>query len=442
MALSEAQIGALLRRCDRWRALLVGVSWFERWSRLYAVGLVAGLVLLACGRALAWPLSWLVPSLLTWTVLSSAWSLRSLRAHAIPRWQLPAYVDRMSGARGALMLRQAGHAASIPDAAERVQFRLPWPRKTFAGALLFGLAYAFCWWLPLPAAVPAPSARDAPLAIQRASRLVQQLQARDAQTQAFKTAAQQTLRALAAQQHGLSRADFDTLARIEAHGRSLASRATAAPSDAREALAAADALLSAYAASAGGARDAEALRAGLEGMRDALQQAGLDPAALQAMAEQAQQQGKQGSKSNGESKNGDQAGQQAGRGTFDAKSVEQLRQQIGQLQQMTAQKAGNEPGGGPSKDGPSITPLELDHKTQERADARFDSNTFSTRKSGDTVLLSSGASKRTETAPRTPARNVSTQQFEAGSDTQYWQERRSPQLRAVLERYFQGGAQP
>lgn len=442
MALSEAQIGALLRRCERWRALLVGVGWFERWTRLYAVGLVAGLALLACGRALAWPLSWLMPCLVAWTALSAAWSLRRLRAHAIPHWQLPAYVDRMSGARGALMLRQAGHAALVPSAAEQVRFRLPWPRKVLGGAVLFALAYALCWWLPLPAATPPPAAGDAPLAIQRASRIVQQLQAHDAQTRTFKTAAQQTLRALAAQQNGLSRADFDTLARIEAHGKSLLSRAAAAPSDAREALAAADALLSAYAASAGGAREAESLRAGLEGMRDALQNAGLDAGALQAMAEQARQ---QGSQSKGDPKaKADQQAQPGGPGAFDSKSVEALRQQIGQLQQMAAQQGEGKPGGGPGRDGPLITttPLELNHHTQERADARFESNTFSTRPGGDTVLLSSGASKRTETAPRAPARNVSSQQFEAGSDTTYWHERRSPQLRGVLERYFEGGAPP
>lgn len=443
------QVGAVLSRCERWSALLFALRWFERFARIAARGLVLGLIAAASARALGWSLAWLGPSLGAWCALSGVLASRGRAALAIPPWQLPAYVDRASGARGALMLRHAsitaargaprlpdpGHA-EVPDAAAQVRLRAPWPRQTLLGALFFAGAYALCLCLPLPAAGPAARAKAAPLAIQRASQIVQQLRPRDAQTQAFKAAAQDTLRALAAQEHGLSRADFDTLARIEAHGRSLLARPGAQAQDARDALAATDALLAAYAAHGGAAREAEALRAGLESMRDALEQAGVDGAALAAMAAAAKRAaaaGQEGAK--GKPKPGSDGPSQA----FDPKSVQALREQLGALQKLSA-SAGSSGQGETSRDGPGVTPLQFEHHTREPSGTQYDSNTFSTRKAGETVLLSSGSSKHAEPPPRAEPHGVSAQQFSAGSDTEYWHEHRSPQLRGVLERYFQGAA--
>ncbi|MEY4579197.1 MAG: hypothetical protein RL701_3900 [Pseudomonadota bacterium] len=444
VGLNEAQIQALLARCERRRRVLQGLAWFEHWARLCGRGLTLVLLPLVCARALGMSLAWLSPVLVVWCVASLAWALPRLAGCARPAWQLPAYVDRASGAQGALLQHHAGQRACDPVPLVAASLRLPvrWPVRTLLSAAALAFAYGLCLMVPLPTAAKSHTAATGgtSLAIERTAQLLQRLPARDPEVHAFQAAAQATLRNLSAQTAGLSRSDFDTLERIEAHSRSLMSHeasaqsANAAAEGSRAALSAFAKLLSEYAAAEGAAVQAAALQAGLTELRTQLEQAGLDAAALEQLARAAEAGAKQ--------KPGDKPGQ----AVFDREAVKALRKQIGQLEASpepgTGDKTAAGDGSSPSHDAPTQTPLQKNHVTQDRPGTRFTPTTFAAQAEQETVSLGTGLGQHTEKPVRGPATSASTQQFDTGSDTEFWHLHRSPQLRSVLERYFDGNAKP
>ena len=188
-----------------------------------------------------------------------------------------------------------------------------------------------------------------------------------------------------------------------------------------------DKLVAAYEAARGGQGTAGALREHLDRMRDALERAGLDAATLRDLAEQARARAARNRPGAGAS-----SSSQTG---FDPHAAQSLRAQIGKLRKISESQIAGDSGSGGVNRGPGVAPLELNHRTQSADDLRFDSSTFATSPSQDTVLLGGSLSRRAEDAHADPLGTVD-RRFEAGTDTEFWPKHVEPRHRAVLERYF------
>jgi hypothetical protein len=429
VGLSEAQVEVLLRRCRNrlrmWRALRL----IEAWSRTCWPGLALVLLAIAIARVFAQPLGWAIPAFACALLIGLA---RTLRAGVprLPDWWLAARVDRIAGARGALLQRFELGATQAPIPARALSVplgpRAPW--RVLAGAAAVALAYALCLAIPVPHPRTVAAVDIRPLPVQRVEQLIKRVDARAAADRAFVANARKTLRALAAKQGGLGRSDFDALERIEQRANTLLERKAAAAGERGKTLDALDQLVAAYEAAQGGDGTAGALQQHIEEKRDALERAGLDGETLQKLAEQAgKQAGKQGQDGQGKGK---------GQGGFDPEAADSLRAQIGELRKLGA-SAGeqNETGSGGIDRGPGVAPLEMTHRTQSAERARFDDQTFGTAPSRDTVLLGSSQSKRAEER-HADAQGTTDRQFENGTDTEFWPKHVEPRHRALLEHYF------
>jgi hypothetical protein len=433
VGLSEAQVEVLLRRCRgrlrMWRALRV----IEAWSRTCWPGLALLLLAVAAARAFAQPLGW-APAAFACTLLGSlAWTLRA-GVPQLPDWWLAARVDRIAGARGALLQRfELGTARNpIPASAAAVPLgpRVPW--RLLAGVAMLSAAYALCLAIPIPHSQAMTPVDIRPLPVQRVEQLIKRVDTRAAADRAFVANARKTLSALAAKQGGLGRSDFDALERIEQRASSLLERKAAAAGERAKTLDALDQLVAVYQAEQGGQGTAGALQQHIERERDELERAGLDGAMLQKLAEQASKQAaKQGKDGQGKGK---------GQSGFDPEAADSLRAAIGEMRKLSEQAAKQDQQGSGGVDrGPGIASLEMSHKTQSANGARFDADTFSTAPSRDTVLLGSSQSKRGEDRHADP-QGTTDRQFETGTDTEFWPKHVEPRHRALLEHYFGSNA--
>jgi hypothetical protein len=428
VGLSEAQVEVLLRRCQNrlrvWRALRL----IEAWSRTCWPGLALVLLAIAVARAFAQPLGWAIPAFAGALLFSLAWTLRA-GVPQLPDWWLAARVDRIAGARGALLQRfeLGATQAPIPASALSVPLgpRAPW--RMLAGAATVALAYALCLAIPVPHSQAVAPVGIRPLPVQRLEQLIKRVDTHAAADRAFVANARKTLSALAAKRDGLGRSDFDALERIEQRASTLLERKAAAAGERAKTLDALDRLVAAYEAAQGGDGTAGALQQHIENKRDELERAGLDGDALQKLAEQAgKQSAKQGKGGQGKGK---------GQGGFDPDAADSLRAQIGEMRKLSASGQQGETGSGGIDRGPGVAPLEMTHQMQSADHARFDDQTFSTAPSRDTVLLGSSQSKRAEQRHADP-QGTTDRQFENGTDTEFWPKHVEPRHRALLEHYF------
>lgn len=434
VGLSEAQVEVLLRRCRgrlrAWRALRV----IEAWSRTCWPGLALLLLAIAVARAFAQPLGWALPVFACTLLGSLAWTWRA-GVPPLPDWWLAARVDRLAGARGALLERfelGATHAP-IPLSAQAVPLgpRVPW--RLLAGAAMIAAAYAACLAIPIPRSQAMGPVDIRPLPVQRVEQLIKRVDTRAAADRAFVDNARKTLSALAAKRDGLGRSDFDALERIEQRASTLLERKAAAAGERAKKLDALDQLVAAYEAAQGGQGTAGALQQHIERERDELERAGLDGAMLQKLAEQA---GKQAAK---QGKNGQADGK--GQSGFDPEAADSLRAAIGEMRKLSEGTGKQEQTGSGGVDrGPGIAPLELSHQARSADGTRFDADTFSTAPSRDTVMLGSSQSKRAEERHVDP-QGTTDRQFETGTDTEFWPKHVEPRHRALLEHYFGTNAQ-
>lgn len=456
--LSDTEIAALLRRCERRRRIWQGVRALHVWANIVWPGLLVLLTLLVGLRALdrstllvAWASGiWLAASL--WL------GLRKRGQWRVPAYLLPARVDRFAGARGALLQRFEGVRASdpVPVDALRVALgpRIPW--RVLGGGVLYAAAYALCLLVPLPranATVPI-----SPLPVQRVAKLLERVPAAEPQEERWLRTAEETLDALASKPDGLERDDFESLERIERQARALLARSSAARSSQALALADLEALAADYAASQGSPQSAQALATAIAARRGQLEAAGLSAAALQQLLAEAQARAHATHKAGGRggaAGAGPSGSQQGAASGFDEAAAAALREQAARLRSALEARAGEGQaqgaaegqgqaaqtgtGRGAPARGPGHVPLELDHRGELGDATHFEPQTFSIGQDPNTVSLGAALSHQADT-PHPDPQGQSPRGFAPGTDTEYWPKHVEMRHRPVLEKYF--GSRP
>jgi hypothetical protein len=320
----------------------------------------------------------------------------------------------------------------------------------------------------VPAARPrSPAQATAPLRVQRLERKLDELQKLDPSQQAFVEKARKTLSKMAAQEDGLTKADFDALERISDKTGEKMEEGVDRVQAARDSLSKLEDLVTRSESNEGAAGTARQLAESLQKNSEHLKKGGLPQDVLDRLvkrAEEAAQKGDSGPE-----------GDEALKENFSPADVKKLRDAIGEFQDFAVQQlkgqsppgspqeggpgegapgaTGNTPGapggkgapGGPEGDtdaeggpggpggGQAFSPLRFSND-EAPLQGDFVDETFRAGASPETVTLATGMSRRGEEA--VPDAPDSTRTFRSGADAPYEERTVLPRHRAVLEAYF------
>jgi hypothetical protein len=410
----------------------------ELWRALRGVGwgtVVAGLV----GRLLGWPILVLVPCLVVATALATIRIWRAGRWR-VPDWQIAAWLDRASGARGAVMrLVETGHGeADVPASANDLQPELPRDPRPAAELLVMALTAVAALLVAPPAPRTAPS-----IAVEQVAALVE---AADLDP-ALAEQARRELEALRHRADGLRPQDFAVLERLAQAARQ--ERQESAPSsgalsrwstdvqrwsDSEPALdQAATAEAERLLAAAEGLPGAQPVREALQRLHERRQEQARTPGPQQRQAvEQARRALQEqlsrlqiGAEAVAEAIPGD------ARGTGPAAPGEGAPE--GGEGSPDAEGEGDQPGDGQPGRGGGPSPLVLGDPTAPRAETG-PATWLGTPGAAPSVVLGRSLTRRGEDSAA-PAAGPDVG-FAPGTTTPYWQKRSLPRHEAALRAYF------
>ncbi|MCP4699515.1 MAG: hypothetical protein GY862_22105 [Gammaproteobacteria bacterium] len=422
----------LILRCKRRRLLTQFVNGFKNFSRMVQPGLALILSLLILANAVNIPHMIILPAIPAWIAICLARAAYCRERWNIPKWRLPAYLDRHSGANGALMRFFETGAGTVPGEALKLRFPRIFPRQAMALWLLMLSGYVAWYLMPVRAAenTLAPTAYT-PLPVQQTQDLVAGLAEHRPENDPFVQSAEDTLEKLRKRATGLEREDFTALEMLQEQAAEQLTREMAKLGDADELMNDFENMIAEF--------DQQNSLNNLQSMdlQEALQRLGELPPGMGT--EQLKQ-----LLSELESKSGQNSRQgQAQQGeAFARADIESLKAQIkeyrAQLGQQQAQACAviNKAGKGGISRGPGSSPLKYDHLAFQRENATLAPHTFrSNPDEKNTVVLAQGMTKRAEQGTSDP-QTLGGRNFQAGTDTPYWRKRTLPRHRSVLEHYF------
>jgi hypothetical protein len=423
-----ASLASLEARCRRQARRLEARAVFERWSQGSWVGLSVLLLVLGVAKAAGQFRERLVYALPAWVAATALWALWGRRRREA--WPWVAYLDRVGGQRGRLMkaFELGERDVRFDPALSTLSFPGRPALRSLWGWLVVALSAALLDWVPAPTIAASIGERPTPLHVERASRMVDELERMDPRAEAFVDSARRTLRRLAAKSEGLQRSDFESVERIATHASSLLDRRARRLESQRRAI---EALRDIAANRPGDPQNAGrggTLAERLGRQRELLERSGLSPEQVRSLLDEARK------LESGESGSGGRASPEA-RQAFTERAIRSIRRAMGEKRELSAGRGAGQAG---VSRGPGSAPLELSHDTREPADPSFRDMSYSARRSRDTVVLAMGRSRRGE-AGRADFRGRSARDFAAGGETFYRERDVSPRHRAVLESYFGGG---
>jgi len=423
----------LLRRCEHFRHFAEWCKAFEVFSRLALPGLVIVFILLIVTSIFHLPALPLLITIPIWLAISLLWVQQQHKQWHIPTWRFPAYLDRYSGAKGAvLQLFETGDTGHpLPAHAQNLKFPKVFPKQLSLIWLVLLAGYGLWFLLPPPiqAQSVAPTMTYTPLPVQQTETLINTLAQYQPEDDDFIVSAQATLQVLKQRNNGLQPEDFTALENLQA---SAAQQLTQQMGQLQRS----DAILGEFeqlvAQLEADTLPSSAALNGLSQQLQGMQQTGLATAQLQQILAflDAQPQG------NPTTATGQSAQQQAENLQTLQQQLRAYRETLNQeLAQCNTALMSADVGQGGINRGPGTAPLEFSHLTFQRDTAQLESHTFQGQQSDNTVLLGQGLTARPETA-QLDAQAVSGQLFKAGTDTVYWQKQTLPRHREVIEGYF------